>query len=30
LTVNDTLISYQFTPGSPVKSFVRLKVVLVQ
>ena len=29
VTVNDTLISYEFTPGSPAKSFVRLKVVQV-
>ena len=29
VTENDTLISYEFTPGSPVKSFVRLKVVQV-
>lgn len=29
VTENDTLISYEFTPGNPVKSFVRLKVVRV-
>ncbi|MEY4243607.1 MAG: hypothetical protein RLZZ245_1192, partial [Verrucomicrobiota bacterium] len=29
VTANDTLIRYEFTLGSPVKSFIRLKVAQV-